>query len=392
MECFVDKPQEPFWVSGMQVGNVQQGYSFDMSVAKEKHLTLVAGARPNFMKVSSIVNAISMDKDSPFTFSLVHTGQHYDNLLSKVFFDELCLPIPDVNFEVGSGSHTYQTVRIMERFEEFLDRNHTDCVIVVGDVNSTMACTIVAAKRGIKVAHVEAGLESGDREMPEEVNRLVTDSVADFLFCTSEFAMENLKRRGRTEDEMFLVGNTMIDTLMRNLARAKCPSGVKVEQGEYAVCTLHRPSNVDDIDNLLSVLKVVSERACLPVYFPVHPRTKKQLVGRLSKLKAIRWLEPLSYLEFLFLQSRAKYVLTDSGGIQEETTFLGIPCLTLRENTERPETVVYGTNELLGRDLGRLVDALGRVESGNWKRGKCPPFWDGLAGTRIVSHLSRLLL
>lgn len=334
--------------------------------------------------MSSIVEAIRSSEDSSLRYSLVHTGQHYDQKLSDVFFRELGLPQPSVNFGVGSASHTIQTARIMEKFEEHLLVEPTDCVVVVGDVNSTMACTLVAAKMGIKVAHVEAGLESGDQSMPEEINRLVTDSVANLLFCTSDFAVANLKRRGRSDSDIFLVGNTMIDTLMRNLDSTIASKGLDLEPGSYAVCTLHRPSSVDQVNELLSLLNTIERNSRVPVYFPLHPRTRKQLGFRSSQFEKIHWLEPLSYRDFLHLQKNAKYVLTDSGGLQEETTFLGIPCLTLRENTERPETVAIGTNELLGRDLEKLADAIGRVEDGNWKKGRRPPHWDGRTGERIL--------
>lgn len=353
------------------------------------HLTLVVGARPNFVKMASIVHAIREVPGQQMDFTLVHTGQHYDAKLSEVFFDALGLPQPDLNFGVGSASHARQTAQILVSFEDYLLANQTDCVVVVGDVNSTMACTLAASKLGVPVAHVEAGLESGDFSMPEEINRLVTDSIASFLFCTSEIAVGNLMRRGRKESEIFFVGNTMIDTLVRNLPRTQAPPEASYQAGDYAVCTLHRPSNVDESLQLTSTLETIARVAEVPVLFPVHPRTRHQLSSLGFESEHIHFMEPLGYLEFLHLQKSAKYLITDSGGIQEETTYLGIPCLTLRENTERPETISIGTNELVGRDPDRIEAAIRRVESGQWKTGSVPPLWDGQAGRRIVELLSR---
>lgn len=358
------------------------------------HITLVVGARPNFMKVASLISSISARDEPPFRFTLVHTGQHYDPELSQVFFEELGLPEPDVNFGVGSGSHARQTAEIMSAFEDFLTTTPTDCVVVVGDVNSTLACTLVAAKSCIPVAHVEAGLESGDRAMPEEINRLATDAIATYLFCTSDIAVDNLRRRGQEEDKIFLVGNTMIDTLIQNLPRTKKPhfwEEKDLSPGSFIVCTLHRPSNVDSPEVLNGILNHIADKTRGPVILPVHPRTSPKLDQQTRDRKNLILVDPLGYLEFLHLVKQARYVITDSGGIQEETTYLGTPCLTLRNNTERPETVLFGTNELVRNTPEAITSALQRVENGHWKKGTIPPLWDGQAGTRIIDILSGLL-
>lgn len=358
------------------------------------NFTLVVGARPNFMKIASIVEALSDAEQGWATFSLVHTGQHYDDALSTVFFDELQLPHPHQNFGVGSGTHAQQTAQVMLAFEQYLDENVSDCVVVVGDVNSTLACALVAAKMGVPVAHVEAGLESGDRSMPEEINRLATDAIADYLFCTSEQAVSNLIRRGRSFDHVFLVGNTMIDTLVNHLGLSRppaCWAGLNLHDKQYAVCTLHRPGNVDDPGVLLSILQSINRAAQCPIVFPVHPRTRARISSLLTDFPNLHFEPPMSYLEFLHLVARSRYVITDSGGIQEETTYLGIPCLTLRENTERPETVEIGSNEIIGTRPSQIELAINRVERGNWKQGAVPDLWDGQAGKRIVNHLHTLL-
>ena len=359
-------------------------------------ITLVAGARPNFMKIAPIIRAIdesNHQKSKRISYRLVHTGQHYDEKLSNVFFKELGLPEPDINLGVGSGTQAEQTARIMVEFEKDLLQHPTDLVIVVGDVTSTMACAIVAKKMDTRVAHVEGGIRSFDMSMPEEVNRMVTDSIADYFFTTSEFANENLKRTGIESSRIFFVGNTMIDSLYHSMDKLKRPDILKAVPGDqgYYVLTLHRPSNVDDSDKLHKILQTINK--CVngkPVIFPVHPRTLKNMNSISDELENIRTAEPLSYFEFIFLLKSATGVITDSGGIQEETTVLGIPCITLRSNTERPETISMGTNELIGDDLKKLGEALNKIASGAWKKGGLPEFWDGSASKRIVDILLKL--
>lgn len=346
----------------------------------------VIGARPNFMKAAPVYHALQEHEGVHQV--LVHTGQHYDFNMSDVFFNELNLPIPDVNLEVGSGSHAQQTSRIMERFEPVVSTHKPDVVLVYGDVNSTVAAALVCSKLQIRVGHVEAGLRSCDRTMPEEINRLLTDQLADLLFTPSEDGDHNLEREGIDRGRVHLVGNVMIDTLMRMLpkAEAQLPQGLPKR---YALVTLHRPSNVDDtlwLKALLGVLADISDD--LPVLFPVHPRTRRRIEE--SSLPADRaaanlhFLQPAPYLQFLSLQRRAFVVITDSGGIQEETTYLGVPCLTVRENTERPITVRLGTNVLVGRDPEMLRSELAWILAGNAKQGSIPPLWDGHAAERIA--------
>lgn len=358
-------------------------------------LLCVVGARPNFMKMAPILEALrAYPALRPL---LIHTGQHYDEAMSRVFFTELGLPTPDRNLEIGSGAHARQTARIMEAFDALLDeRRNARLVLVVGDVNSTMACALVAAKRNVKVAHVEAGLRSRDRAMPEEINRLVTDVVSDLLFATSSDAVENLVAEGIARDKIHLVGNTMIDTVQRHLAaaRARNPAGrFGLTRGGYGVVTLHRPSNVDDpagLRGILDALRAVGTR--LPLLFPVHPRTRERIAGiGFIAPAALVLCEPLGYLDFLGLMDSARLVITDSGGIQEETTALGVPCMTLRANTERPITITEGTNQLLGDDPAAIlpaVDALLRDGPGPPRR---PALWDGRAGERISEVLARKL-
>lgn len=357
-------------------------------------ITLIAGARPNFMKIAPIIRAVEKNNlmnSKKISYRLVHTGQHYDEKLSKIFFRELQLPEPDINLGVGSGTQAEQTARIMVEFEKDLLANPTDLVVVVGDVTSTMACTIVAKKLNTKVAHVEAGIRSFDMAMPEEVNRLVTDSLSDYFFTTTTIANENLRKAGITADRIFFVGNTMIDSLYFSLDKIQKPAvlnEMKNWADGYYVLTLHRPSNVDDSNKLFSLLKTIdSNVGDKPVIFPVHPRTLKNLSSFSEQLKNIKCIEPLSYFEFIYLIKEAKGVITDSGGIQEETTVLEIPCLTLRLNTERPETVSVGTNELIGEDLNKLKEALTKLASGSWKKGKRPELWDGHTAKRIVEVL-----
>lgn len=359
------------------------------------HLTCIVGARPNFMKIAPILQAASRRPELRTT--LVHTGQHYDERMSRLFFDDLRLPAPDVYLGVGSGSHASQTARVMLAFDEVLDAHPTDCVLVVGDVNSTLACALVAVKRNIPVAHVEAGLRSGDRTMPEEINRILTDQVSDFLFTTERSASDNLAREGIPEERIFFVGNVMIDTLMVHRSRARdtevlCRLGL--EPRTYAVCTLHRPSNVDTLPAATTTILAVEELAArMSVVLPTHPRTLSKLrefglLQRLKRLPSVQLIEPLGYLEFLGLLDQARLVFTDSGGIQEETTALGVPCITFRENTERPITVSEGTNQLVGRDPKRLAAALDRLMAGEAIYSGSPELWDGHAAERVLANLA----
>jgi UDP-N-acetylglucosamine 2-epimerase (non-hydrolysing) len=341
----------------------------------------VVGARPNFMKIAPI--AQEMKKTPDLNGVLVHTGQHYDEGMSDVFFRDLGIPVPDVHLGVGSGSHAEQTARIMVEFEKVCLQEKPDLVLVVGDVNSTMACSIVAAKLVIPVAHVEAGLRSFDRTMPEEVNRLVTDALASFLFTTSRDADENLKREGVDAAKIFFVGNVMIDTLLKHQKKAAALTIEKPKQ--YALVTLHRPSNVDNPDVLGPILQALEHISkSMPVLFPIHPRTVKRVHEFGLSMNGIRTMDPLGYLEFLNLQSTASVVLTDSGGLQEETTIIGVPCLTLRENTERPVTITHGTNIMVGPHKTRILDAFQRIMNGDWKPSGPPEYWDGHAAERIV--------
>lgn len=358
-------------------------------------ITLIAGARPNFMKIAPIIRAVkhAQKAGKSLSYRLVHTGQHYDDKLSKVFFDELEIPHPDVNLGAGSGTQAEQTAKIMVAFERDLMENPTDLVIVVGDVNSTMACTIVAKKLNTKVAHVEGGIRSGDMTMPEEINRIATDSLADYFFTTSKVANENLKKTGVSEDRIFFVGNTMIDSLLANLTKIRKPaiweeSGL--EERKYFVLTLHRPSNVDDLFKFEALIHAIDDCAGAQVVFPVHPRTMKNFSQMKNKSEKVIPISPLSYLEFIYLIKNAKGVITDSGGIQEETTVLGIPCFTLRNNTERPETVTIGTNEMIGENIEVLKNALSQLNEGNWKKGGIPELWDGRSAERIVNVLTSL--
>ena len=330
---------------------------------------------------------------------LVHTGQHYDERMSDLFFRELGIPAPDHYLGVGSGTHARQTAQVMMRLEPLLEELRPDLVLVVGDVNSTLAAALVASKLGIRLAHVEAGLRSFDRSMPEEVNRVVTDALSDLLFTTERSAEENLRREGIAEEKIHFVGNVMIDTLLRHRDRAEAlgvPARFGLPPGEYAVVTLHRPSNVDAPDALgrmVDVVVAVQER--LPVVFPVHPRTRGRLAeaGLLTRLEAlpeVRLTEPLGYLEFLGLMAGARLVLTDSGGVQEETTILGVPCLTVRENTERPVTITHGTNRLVGTEPARIIAAVDETLAAPRPDGRRPELWDGRAAERIVGVLASL--
>ena len=360
-------------------------------------IDLIVGARPNFMKVAPIIRAIQdrLVEGRPLRYRLVHTGQHYDPKLSGAFFEQLGMPEPDVNLEVGSGSQAEQTAAIMTRFESLLLRKPAGLCLVVGDVTSTMACAIAAQKLCIPVAHVEGGIRSGDWSMPEEINRMVTDSITNWFFTTSEYANTNLRKAGVEEERIYFVGNTMIDTLLGNLQRLRPPTfwdELKLEPQGYFVMTLHRPNNVDAKEQLLPLLKAIAiGTRGFPVLFPVHPRTSKTL-EKLDELPAtINLVEPQPYLEFNYLVRHAKAVITDSGGVTEETTVLGVPCLTLRNSTERPETVSQGTNELIGTNPNAIQPALDRFFAGQWKTGSIPDKWDGQTGKRIVKALEALL-
>ncbi|MEY6432356.1 UDP-N-acetylglucosamine 2-epimerase (non-hydrolyzing) [Thioalkalicoccus limnaeus] len=360
-------------------------------------IDIIAGARPNFMKVAPIIRALETRKAAggPLRYRLVHTGQHYDPRLSGSFFDQLGIPAPDVNLEVGSGTQAEQTAAIMTRYERLLLEARSDLCLVVGDVTSTMACAIAAQKLCVPVAHVEGGIRSGDWTMPEEINRMVTDSITNWFFTTSEFANANLRRAGVEESQIFFVGNTMIDTLLANLERLRPPAfwdELGLQRGGYFVLTLHRPANVDQEAALGRMLAAIAAGTRgLPVVFPVHPRTEKTLRELVERPANLHLVEPQPYLEFNYLAKHAKAVITDSGGITEETTVMGVPCLTLRDTTERPETVSIGSNVLVGTDSARLGPVLDRLFAGDWQTGGVPPLWDGHAGERIVAALEQLL-
>jgi UDP-N-acetylglucosamine 2-epimerase (non-hydrolysing) len=345
----------------------------------------VVGARPNFMKAAPVIRALSKWPNVQQT--LIHTGQHYDPALSDIFFAQLSMPDPDVNLEVGSGSHAWQTAEVMRRIEPVLLERKPDFVLVYGDVNSTVAAALVCSKLNIRLAHVEAGLRSFDRTMPEEINRIVTDQLAHMLFTPSEDADINLEHEGIPKERISRVGNVMIDSLIRLLPAAmQCARNALPER--YALVTLHRPSNVDDSPNLRRILRSLLEvNDALQVIFPAHPRTRQRIEQFGIDTGKLHLMEPLPYIEFLSLQSHATVVITDSGGIQEETTYLGVPCLTLRSKTERPVTVTLGTNVLIGQDLGRLSSELAIILDGKAKKGSIPPLWDGNSGKRIAEIL-----
>ncbi|MCZ6678468.1 MAG: UDP-N-acetylglucosamine 2-epimerase (non-hydrolyzing) [Candidatus Poribacteria bacterium] len=360
-------------------------------------IALIAGARPNFMKIAPILRAMrAFPKLEPY---LVHTGQHYDYAMSEIFFKELGIPEPDVNLEVGSASQSVQTAKIMIAFEEVVTQQQFDLVLVVGDVTSTMACTLVSAKLQIPVAHVEAGIRSFDRTMPEEINRIVTDTVADYLFPPSEFGVKNLRHEGIPDEKIFLVGDVMIDTLMLQkdaAAETQILAELDLQPRDYVLMTMHRPHNVDNPDTLKSILGALQRiQAQIQILFPIHPRTRSRieafgLTGQVDAMTNLRVIEPIGYLQFLNLMMQAKFVLTDSGGMQEETTVLGVPCLTLRENTERPETVEHGTNTLVGSDSDLILRETAKILSGNAKQGHPPELWDGHAAERIAETLAKL--
>jgi UDP-N-acetylglucosamine 2-epimerase (non-hydrolysing) len=358
-------------------------------------IDIIAGARPNFMKIAPIISAIEKHKSQGENsrYRLVHTGQHYDARMSGDFFMQLGIPHPDVNLEVGSGSQATQTAAIMTRYEQLLLEQRSDLCLVVGDVTSTMACAITAQKLCIPVAHVEGGIRSGDWTMPEEINRMVTDAISNYFFTTSENANKNLMQSGVSEERIFFVGNTMIDTLLANIDRLSPPpfwQEMQLAKEQYFVLTLHRPANVDAEHKLAAMLTAISKGARgLPVIFPVHPRTAGTLKALADFPDNLHFVEPQPYLQFNYLVQQAKAVITDSGGITEEATVMGIPCFTLRDTTERPETVDIGTNELIGTNPANLQPAFERLFAGQWKQGNIPEKWDGKTGERIVEVLAQ---
>lgn len=352
----------------------------------------VVGARPNFMKIAPVMAALV---EAGLNTKLLHTGQHYDEAMNDRFFQDLGIAAPDFHLEVGSASHAVQTAEVMKRFEPIVEAEAPQSVLVVGDVNSTIACALVATKLGVPVIHVEAGLRSYDRAMPEEVNRVLTDQISDLLFTTERSALANLKKEGIAESRVHFVGNVMIDTLHRNLDRAVSPGKtLDGHAGPYAILTLHRPSNVDERPVLEKLLRTVAEINCrIPVVFPLHPRTRSRIdsFGLADLIKDLRLMPPLGYLEMLGLMQGARFVMTDSGGIQEETTALGVPCLTLRENTERPVTISEGTNTLIGTDMAKLLRAVDEILSTGGKAGRVPEYWDGKAAVRIAEVIRQWL-
>ena len=354
-------------------------------------IILVAGARPNFMKIAPLMSAFAAAEGiEPM---LVHTGQHYDEKMSDLFFRQLGIPAPDLNLGCGGGGHAQQTAAVMTAFDPVVAEQKPDAVLVVGDVNSTIACGLVAVKRGVGLIHVEAGLRSGDRGMPEEINRVLTDAISDLLFCTEQSGVDNLLREGVARDRVHLVGNVMIDTLLKNREKAEATTALEdmgLTAGGYAVATLHRPSNVDDPATLAGLVDVLDAvQSDMPLVFPIHPRTLHHLDAtglraRVDAMAGLRLTEPIGYLEFLKLLSHARLVLTDSGGIQEETTILGVPCLTLRNNTERPITCEMGTNRLVGTEPAQIIAAYRQAVTEETGTAQIPPLWDGKAAERIV--------
>jgi len=361
-----------------------------------KIIDIIAGARPNFIKIAPIIKSIEKRKGSSnfnIDYRLVHTGQHYDKKMSGDFFTQLGIPMPDINLNVGSGTQAQQTAAIMVSYEEVLLREPSDLCLVVGDVNSTAACAITAQKLCIPVAHVEAGIRAGDWSMPEEINRILTDSITNYFFTTSKYANENLKKIGVNNKNIFFVGNTMIDTLIANMDNLRAPKFMLGKEAhEYFILTLHRPANVDDIDKLEALINAISEATRdIEVIFPVHPRTLKSLNSIKKIPNNFKFVDPLSYLEFNYLVKGSKAVITDSGGITEEATVMGIPCLTLRDSTERPETVNEGTNELVGTNPDNIKPILDRLFANNWKKGGIPELWDGKTSDRIIDILEEII-
>jgi UDP-N-acetylglucosamine 2-epimerase (non-hydrolysing) len=360
------------------------------------NLDIIAGARPNFMKIGPIIKQLTKfnaaHPDSPFHFRLIHTGQHYDRNMSESFFEQLGIPEPDINLGAGSGTQASQTAQIMIGYEGAIKEWKPDVCIVVGDVNSTMACSIVAKKAGIKVAHVEAGIRSGDWSMPEEINRIVTDSITDYFFTTSEEANHNLRQAGHPDSRIFYVGNTMIDSLLDHLDQLRKPSFFDEKFGDkkYLVLTLHRPSNVDDPAKLSALLdKIHGELKDFKVLFPMHPRTRAIYASTGKEYSHFEIVEPMSYLEFIYVVKNSNGVITDSGGITEETSILNIPCITLRDSTERPETIRLGTNELV-KDTSLLSHYIQQMVKGDWKQSQPIKYWDGKTAERIVGILAIL--
>ncbi len=360
-------------------------------------IDIIAGARPNFMKIAPIIEAIKKAKSQgeDIEYRLVHTGQHYDRNMSGSFFEELNIPDPDINLEIGSGTQATQAGRIMMAYEAVLLDKPSDMCMVVGDVTSTMACSIAAKKLGIKIAHIEGGIRSRDLTMPEEINRMVTDAITDYFFTTSEVANSNLKKEGHGDEKIFYVGNTMIDTLLKNQTRLKKPAiwnDLGLEKKGYIVMTLHRPANVDEEAQLKSLMdEIIANSHDMPIIFPVHPRTAKMLKNLDIEDSNLHYAEPMGYLEFNYLVRDAFAVITDSGGITEETTVMGVPCMTLRDNTERPETITVGTNELVGTNPDNIKPFMDKLFSGDWKKGDIPYLWDGKTAGRIIETILVLL-
>lgn len=359
-------------------------------------IDLIAGARPNFMKIAPIIEAIhkAQTEGKTIDYRLIHTGQHYDKNMSGSFFEELGIPEPHYNLGAGGGTQAEQTASIMMGYEKLLLQEKPNLCLVVGDVTSTMACAITAQKLHVKVAHVEGGIRSGDWNMPEEINRMVTDSITNYFFTTTELANENLRKTGVTDDRIFLVGNTMIDTLLKHKPRFRKPliwDEIKLETSNYLVMTLHRPANVDEEGNLQNLIdEIISHSENLPLVFPVHPRTATIMKNMGISNPRLHMIEPLGYLEFNYLVQHCKAVITDSGGITEETTVMGIPCMTLRDNTERPETITLGTNELIGTNPKAIKPALKLLFSGKWKKGIIPELWDGGTADRIIEIITNI--
>lgn len=358
-----------------------------------KQITIIAGARPNFMKIAPIIHAIQATHGA-INYRLVHTGQHYDQKMSETFFEELNIPKPEINLGCGGGSQAEQTAAIMVAFEKELLAHPCDCILVVGDVTSTMACSIVAKKLNTRVAHVEAGIRSWDLTMPEEINRMVTDSLADYFFTTTEIANRNLRCFGVPEDRIFFVGNVMIDTLLKNMPRFRRPEEydqLGLVERKYFVLTMHRPGNVDESDKLKRMMsEIVTNTHGLPIVFPIHPRTAKIFKDLGIEADNLKVIDPQGYLEFNFLVRHSLAVITDSGGITEETTVMHVPCMTLRDNTERPETCTIGTNRLVGTNPDNIKPSLDMLFAGKWPYGGIPELWDGKAAERVVKALIEL--
>lgn len=356
-------------------------------------ITIVAGARPNFMKISPIIKAIEklQTAEHPISYRLIHTGQHYNANLSDTFFEELEIPKPHKNLNIKSGTQAEQTAGIMIAFEKELAENRPDFVLVVGDVTSTMACAIVTKKAEISLIHVEAGIRSGDRAMPEEINRMVTDSITDYFFTTSEKATETLMKEGHAKNNIFFVGNVMIDTLLKNLNRIEKPAfwdELDLKSKEFYLLTLHRPSNVDEGSSFVELLKSISDHAGeIPIIFPVHPRTEQILKEITNNFKNLHFVEPQGYLNFIYLLKNSKAILTDSGGITEEASLLNVPCITFRDSTERPETCELGTNVLVANDKDKISEAFQTLKDSKWKETQEIPLWDGKASERIIERL-----